>query len=292
MTDITRPALRYHGAKFRLAKWVIRHFPPHSFYVEPFGGAAGVLLQKPRAYSEVYNDLDGDVTNFFRVLRDPVQRLELERAIALTPYARDEFVLAWEPTDDPIERARRTAVRAQMGFGSAGATSGQTGFRNDTKRAYGTAQHLWAEYPSAIQAAGQRLTGVLIENRPAVKVMEQHDSFNTLHFVDPPYMHETRVLKGGMSNARGRCYRHEMDDDDHADLLQTMLRLDGMVVVSGYETDLYNDTLRGWQTQRTRARISAFRGTAIRTEVLWINPACADALERSRESLFSELLPS
>lgn len=292
MTMVSRPVLRYHGGKFRLAPWVMRHFPPHSCYVEPFGGAAGVLLQKPRAYAEVYNDLDGDVTNFFRVLRDPVQRLELERAIALTPYARDEFVLAWEPTDDPIERARRTAVRAQMGFGSAGATKRKTGFRIDTKRAYGTAQHLWAEYPSAIAAAGQRLTGVLIENRPALKVMEQHDSFNTLHFVDPPYMHETRVLQGGMSNARGGYYRHEMTDDDHADLLQALLRLDGMVVVSGYETDLYNDTLSGWQTRRTKARISAGRGTAIRTEVLWLNPACADALERSRESLFSELLPS
>lgn len=196
---------------------------------------------------------------------------------------------AREPTDDPIERARRTAVRAQMGFGSAGATKGKTGFRIDTKRAYGTAQHLWAEYPSAIAAAGQRLTGVLIENRPALKVMEQHDSFKTLHFVDPPYMHETRVLQGGMSSTKGGYYRHEMTDDDHAELLQALLCLDGMVVVSGYETDLYNDTLSGWQTRRTKARISAGRGTAIRTEVLWLNPACADALEHARGGLFSEV---
>jgi DNA adenine methylase len=274
---VTYPAIRYHGAKFRLAPWVMQHFPPHVCYVEPFGGAAGVLLQKPRVYAEVYNDLDGDVTNFFRVLRDPVQRLELERAIALTPYARDE--LAWEPTEDPVERARRTAVRAQMGFGSAGATKGKTGFRIDSKREYGTAQQLWAEYPSSIAAAGQRFVGVLIENRPAIEVMQQHDGPGTLHFVDPPYMHETRVLQGGMTGGRGGYYRNEMTDADHAELLQALLCLEGMVVVSGYETPLYNDTLGGWSTSRTQSRISARRGTAMRTEVLWMNPACQARLD-------------
>lgn len=286
-SEVSSPVLRYHGAKFRLAPWVMRYFPPHTCYVEPFGGAAGVLLQKPRAYAEVYNDLDGDVTNFFRVLRDPVQRAELERQVVMTPYARDEFELAWMPTEDPVERARRTAVRAQMGFGSAGATNGQTGFRIDTKRAYGTAQHLWAEYPSAIAAAGQRLAGVLIENRPAIEVMQQHDGVHTLHFVDPPYMHATRVLQGGMGDARGGYYRHEMTDEDHAELLDSLLELDGMVVVCGYETDLYNDMLRGWKTERTKARISAWRGTALRTEVVWINPACTAALESAHGGLFS-----
>jgi len=111
MSEVKRPAIRYHGAKFRIAPWVLQHFPPHTCYVEPFGGAAGVLLQKPRAYAEVYNDLDGDVVNFFRVLRDPEQRRELIEACALTPYARDEFDLAWKPTDSPVEQARRLAVR-------------------------------------------------------------------------------------------------------------------------------------------------------------------------------------
>lgn len=286
-SKVSSPVLRYHGAKFRLAPWVMRHFPPHVCYVEPFGGAAGVLLQKPRAYAEVYNDLDGDVANFFLVLRDPVQRAELERQVVMTPYSRDEFDLAWMPAEDPIERARRTAVRAQMGFGSAGATKGTTGFRIDTKRAYGTAQHLWAEYPAAIAAAGQRMSGVLIENRPAIEVMQQHDGVNTLHFVDPPYVHETRVLQGGMGDARGGYYRHEMTDEDHAELLNVLLELDGMVVVCGYETDLYNDMLRGWKTERTKSRISAGRGTALRTEVVWISPACTAALESAHGGLFS-----
>ena len=108
---VTAPALRYHGAKFRLAPWIMSFFPSHRCYVEPFGGAAGVLLQKPRAYAEVYNDLDDEITNFFRVLRE--QPDALIEQIQLTPYARAEFDLAYESTTCPIERARRTAVRVE-----------------------------------------------------------------------------------------------------------------------------------------------------------------------------------
>jgi DNA adenine methylase len=281
---ITRPVLRYHGGKFRLATWIMQFVPAHRCYVEPFGGAASVLLQKPRSYAEVYNDLDSEIVNFFRVLRDPVLRVQLELACLATPYAREEFELAFEPTEDPVERARRTAIRAQMGFGSAGATKGKTGFRIDTKRLYGTAQHLWAEYPESLATAGQRLTGVLIENRPAIDVMQQHDGPDTLHFVDPPYVLDTRVMQGGKIG----YYRHELTDEDHEDLLQVLLGLEGMVIVSGYETDLYNDTLRGWSQHRTEARISAGRGAALRTEVVWINPACAAALEQRVGGLFAE----
>lgn len=278
-----RPAIRYHGAKFRIAPWVIRHFPPHTCYVEPFGGAAGVLLQKPRAYAEVYNDLDGDVVNFFRVLRDPEQRRQLIEACALTPYARAEFDLAWEPAADPVEAARRMAVRASMGFGSAGATKGSTGFRIDTKRAYGTAQHIWQDYPVNLAQVGERFQGVLIENRPAIEVMRAHDAPDVLHYVDPPYMHETRSMGGG-----SRCYRHEMTDSDHAELLQALGALRGMVVVSGYDSALYRDMLGGWATNSTAARISAGRGGATKTEVLWLNHACQERLHGASGGLFQE----
>lgn len=265
------PAFRYHGAKFRLAPWVIQHFPPHQCYVEPFGGAAGVLLQKPRAYAEVYNDLDGDVVNLFRVVRDAGLRVQLEDQLAATPYARDEFEGAFEPCVEPVERARRLLIRAQMGFGSAGAAKGVTGFRVDTKRAYATAQSLWARYPAVLAEVGERFTGVLIENRPAIEVMRQHDAPTTLHYVDPPYMHETRVMQAGKSG----YYRHEMDETDHEELLGALLELEGMVVLSGYPSPLYNRLLTGWAQHQTQARISAGRGTAMRTEVLWTNRACA-----------------
>lgn len=279
---VEKPALRYHGAKFRLAPWVLKHFPAHGTYVEPFGGAAGVLLQKPRSYAEVYNDLDGEMANFFRVLRDPGQRAALTEALVLTPYSRDEFDAAWEPTDDAVEQARRLCVRAQMGFGSAGATKGVTGFRIDTKRACSTAQHLWMEYPDSLAAVGARFAGVLIENRPALEVMPQHDGPDTLHFVDPPYVLGTRVLQGS-----GRVYyRHEMTDDDHAELLAALRELQGMVIVTGYESDLYTDALAGWRVERTASRISACRGTALRTEVLWMNRAAQLAHERMHGGLF------
>lgn len=266
---LDHPLIRYHGGKFRLAHWIIAQMPNHVCYTEAFGGAAGVLLQKPRAYAEVYNDLDGDIVNLFEVLRDPELREQLIEQLVLTPYSRADFESSWEPTANNIERARRVCIRAQMGFGSAGATKGITGFRVDTKRQYGTAQSLWATYPEHLGIIGQRLSGVLIENRPAVQVLKDHDSENTLHYVDPPYVHDTRYAGA----KAGRIYRHEMNDLDHEELLSVLLDLEGMVMLSGYPSELYDDVLTGWTRVDTSARIASYRGAAVRTECLWLNPA-------------------
>lgn len=280
---VTSPVIRYHGGKFRLAPWVISFFPPHRIYCEPFGGAAGVLIQKPRAYSEIYNDLDGDMVNLFRVMQDDALRARLTEMLVLTPYARAEFERAWKPSRNSLDRARRLIIRAQMGFGSAGATKGTTGFRIDTKREYETAQHVWAMYPSNLAAIGMRLTGVLIENRPAISVIQAHDTSDTLFYVDPPYVHGTRCRITGKGSARG--YRHEMDDAEHLQLLDALLKVQGMVVVSGYPSEIYDEALQGWERHTTPNRISGRRGTAIREEVVWINPACARELHGS--GLFS-----
>jgi DNA adenine methylase len=186
---ITAPVIRCQGAKFRLAPWVLQHFPPHTCYIESFGAAAGVLMQKPRSYAEVYNDLDGDIVNLFRVLQDPVTRSGLTERLVFTLYSREEFKLSWEPSAEPVERARRTIIRAQMGFGLAGPTKGVTGFRIHTKRQYGTAQSLWATYPEQLAEVGQRLSGVLIENRPAIKVItagRTHCTTSTRHMCTTP----------------------------------------------------------------------------------------------------------
>lgn len=188
------PALRYHGGKYRLAGWIIQHFPPHRCYVEPFGGAASVLLKKQRSYAEVYNDRDDDIVNFFQVVRTPEFCERLIQLLKLTPYARSEFELAYTETNDTIERARRTAILAQMGFGSAGATKGTTGFRSDTKRQNGTAQHTFVKYPDNLLAICRRLQGVLIENKSWQQVVNAHDGKDTLFFIDPPYLHATREL--------------------------------------------------------------------------------------------------
>lgn len=276
-----RPALRYHGGKFRLAPWVMQFFPDHDIYTESFGGAAGILLQKPRARAEVYNDLDGEIVNFFRVVRNPDTRARLIDALAKTPYARQEFEEAYQPADCPVEMARRLCIRAQMGFGSAGATKGATGFRIDTRREYGTAIDLWVEYPDVIGTIGERMQGVLIENRPAINVMLQHDEPATLHYVDPPYLHDTRTIGN-------RYYRHEMTDDDHLELLHALKSLKGFVVLSGYPHPLYDDNLDGWEKHTTQARMSANRGTGIKTECLWINPACQEALKYGQVDMFAE----
>ena len=167
-----------------------------------------------------------------------------------------------------------------MGFGSAGATKGSTGFRVDTKRRYSTAQMDWCTYPDAIAAAGERFMGVLIENRPAIDVLQQHDSPDTLHMVDPPYVHETRVMK------KQSGYRHELTDADHLDLLKHVDKLAGFVVLCGYDSDLYNDMLPGWTKHTTTARISAARGAGVREEAVWISPRTEAALQGADTQLF------
>lgn len=271
---VTKPAIRYMGAKFRLAAWLLQFFPPHELYTEAFGGSAGVLLQKPRSHGEVYNDLDGEIVNFFSVLRDAGQRELLLEQLRLTPFARDEFDAAWEEHPDPIERARRLCIRAQMGFGSNGANKRSTGMRTDIRRASANAMNFWVRYPDGLAAIGSPMQGVLIENRSAIEVLRQHDSPSTLHFVDPPYLHGTRVMR---SNGG---YRHEMSDEDHAELLEVLLDLHGMVIVSGYDSDLYAGMLGDWRREETDSRISACRGTKVRREIAWLNPACDAALQR------------
>ncbi|NIG15838.1 DNA adenine methylase [Pantoea sp. Cy-640] len=262
---IKHPVIRYHGGKFRLAPWVISFMPEHTCYVEPFGGAAGVLIQKPRSYAEVYNDLDGEVVNLFRVLRDAKSCQRLQDACRLTPYARDEFYASREFTDEPLERARRMVVRACMGFGSAAGIGGNSGFRGDSKRKYATAAHLWERYPENLRAVCERLQGVIIESKDALDVMRAHDAETTLHYVDPPYVTETRA-KGN------RCYNHEMSDDQHEQLLSVASVLAGMVMISGYDCELYRDMLAGWTMVSKPSRISAGRGTKVKTECLWLSP--------------------
>lgn len=265
---INHPLMRYHGAKFRLADWIMSFFPPHNTYVEPFGGAAGVLLQKPRSMSEVYNDMDDQIVNVFRVLQDKKLAAELIEKLMVTPYSRAEFELAYKPTDDIVDCARRTLIRAGMGFGSAGSTKNKTGFRIDSARKYGTSAQLWSRYPLQISAFIERLQGVIIENRPAITVIDNHDGDDTCFFVDPPYMHSTRKM------GHSACYNHEMSDSDHELLLQKLLSCDGYIVLSGYDTELYNDVLSNWNKFHKKARISAGKGTGVRSEYVWLNPRC------------------
>lgn len=287
-----RPVLRWHGGKWRLAPWIIGHFPPHRVYVEPFGGAGSVLLRKPRVYAEVYNDLDDEVVNLFRVLRDPVGGGRLMELLRLTPFARAEFELAYEPSEDAIERARRLVVRSYMGFGSnahacVGSGASSTGFRADSNRSGTTPAHDWANYPDALALIIKRLAGVVIEQRPALDLMKRYgDRPDVLLYVDPPYLPETRSLPHVRGGMRGH-YTHELTVADHAALLDFLRGLAGMVALSGYPSPLYDDALIGWRRVETPAMAD---GARPRTEVLWLNPACTDALAAMRDRRDTPLL--
>lgn len=281
MTEVARPLLRWHGGKWLLAPWVISNLPPHRVYVEPFGGAASVLLRKPRAYAEIYNDLDDDVVNLFKVLRGP-RAAEIEHAIRLTPFSRQEFKSAYEPCKDEVERARRLVIRSYMGFGSDGHNGARpTGFRASSNRSGTTPAHDWVNYPDALAGIVKRLEGVVIEHRPAVEVMLQQDGPQTLHYVDPPYVHATRAKT---KNSARKNYTHEMADEDHAALLDTLLNLQGMVVLSGYPHPLYDAALTGW---RRLEREALADGARKRIEVLWINQAASVAIDKQTIPLFA-----
>lgn len=281
MTAPTRPVLRWHGGKWKLAPKILAFFPRHRIYTECFGGAASLLLRKEPCYQEVYNDLDEDAVNLFRVMQDDAQAARLHKLLRLTPFARLEFELAYEPVenDDPIERARRLIIRSFMGHGSDVRAAKASGFRANSNKSGTTPAHDWANYPDALPATIERLRRVIIECRDALDVMQQHDGGGTLHYVDPPYLPETRSWqKTGKGSGN---YTHELTPDDHARLLAGLRALKGMAILSGYASSMYDAALGDWR----RIEIAAHAdGGRPRIEVLWLNPACAAALDREGRS--------
>ncbi|MCZ7938478.1 DNA adenine methylase [Agrobacterium salinitolerans] len=279
----TRPAMRWHGGKWLLAPWIISHFPDHRTYVEPFGGAASVLLRKHKSYAEVYNDLDDEAVNLFRVMRSD-RAGELVEALRLTPFARTEFALAYEKHDDPVERARRLVTRSFLGFGGDAVKNRTTGFRNDSNRSGGAPAKDWENYPDCLPALIERLRGVVIESRPAEYVIGKFDGPETLFYVDPPYVHSSRDL-GGNGKLPRHTYEFEMTDHDHVRLLEQLRAVEGMVVLSGYASELYDDALSDWK-RVTRTTLAD--GARTRTEVLWVNPAGRDRLDAIQIPLLIE----
>ncbi len=259
-----RPIVRYHGGKWMLAPWIISHLPAHRVYVEPFGGGGSVLLRKARSYAEVYNDLDGEIVNLFRVARDHGD--ELRQKLELTPFSRTEFVESYEQSDDPIEQARRTVFRSFAGFGSAAVSGKATGFRNNSNRSGTTPAHDWANYPhKGLTPIIQRLQGVVIECMDAFELFPRFDAPDTLFYVDPPYVHDTRA-RGNPYCDKGQ-YRYEMTDADHERLAEVLHGVRGSVVLSGYRCELYDRLYSGWHRID---RASHADGARDRTESLWL----------------------
>jgi DNA adenine methylase len=263
---IRRPPLRYHGSKWRMGDWIIGYFPPHDAYVEAYGGGAAVLLQKKRSYIEVYNDLDGEVVNFFRVLRE--QPDELARLIKFTPWATAEWELSQEDDPDPLEMARRFYARAWMSI--AGPTAQwRTGWRRQKiltkengKRRMTPAALTFMQTDHLYQVA-ERLRGVQIECDEALEVVEVYDSPDTLYYLDPPY---PAITRGRWYKA---AYRHEMTDDQHREMAARARALEGMVMISGYRCELYDELFGDWKRVEKRVRTQR-ASTAV--ESLWLSP--------------------
>ena len=249
--------LNYPGAKWGMAAEIVQLMPPHRSYLEPFFGSGAVLFNKPPSAIETVNDIDGDIVNFFRVLRE--QPEELARLIALIPYAREVFDDAHENRGtEPLDRAYRFAIRSKMGHGFK--TYQKTGFKIDTygrERAYCVT--CWNSLPDGIREAAVRLKDVQIENQPAMDVIRKFNHDNVLIYADPPYLLDTRG---------GKQYRHEMTEQDHVELLEALLQHKGPVILSGYPSELYDRELKNWSRI---TRKSYNQNSDPRTEVLWCN---------------------
>ena len=231
--------------------------PPHRSYLEPFFGSGAVLFSKPPSAIETVNDIDGDIVNFFKVLREQPEKLA--EAIAFTPYSRDVFndAHANRGTDE-FDRAYRFAIRSKMGHGFK--TYQKTGFKIDVyarERSY--CVDCWNRLPGDIASAATRLKSVQIENQPALDVIRKFNHGNVLIYADPPYLLTTRG---------GKQYRHEMNEQDHMDLLAALNEHKGYVILSGYQSDMYDEELRGW---KKIARKSYNQNSDARTEILWCN---------------------
>lgn len=275
-----RPVMRYHGGKWRVAPRMIALMPPHRRYVEPYGGGAGVLLRKERAVAEIYNDLDGEVVNVFRVLRDPASAARLRELCELTPFARAEFNLSYEPSPDPIEQARRTIGRSFMAHGTSHRRGSRTGFRAGQVQRSTTSAEDWRTWPGHIPQFVERLRGVILDQRPALAVIAANDRHDTLFFCDPPYPRSTRSSLRGHGRKDG-AYLCEMTDDDHRALSAALREISGMAIVCGYACPLYDGELYAdWHRVELETMAD---GAKPRTEVLWFNAAAMSA----RRTLFA-----
>lgn len=257
------PTLKYPGAKWRLADWIIQHLPQHITFVEPYFGSGAVFFNKPPSKSEYINDLNGEICNLFQVMREQPERLA--GLIDFTPYSRDEYEGAYEPTSDPVERARRTLVRHWMSIGGNGGARYATGWRHSGAKSANTKSCVmeWDRLPDRILSHARRLKGAHIENRPALELLGRLNHPSVLAYVDPPYHPATR---------KGRMYKEEMlVEAQHVELLEFLANdWQGMCVLSGYPHPLYDDLLPGWA--RIERQAGAEMGQS-RTEVLWLNPA-------------------
>lgn len=251
-----KSVLKYPGAKWRISDWITSHLPPHKVYLEPFFGSGAVFFKKEPSYIETINDINGDVVNLFRVCREHPE--ELAKLINLTPFAREEFQNCYEiECEDAIERARRTLVRYHQSFGTC--NSSKNSWRNVQTHGGPRCATMWNDLPEIIIDCCERLKNAQIENTDAITLINRYNNPNTLIYCDPPYLQSLR---------KRNMYKNEYTQEQHIELLRVLKDSGSMVVISGYDSELYNDMLKGW---RTDEKLTTAQMGLHRTEKLWMN---------------------
>ncbi|WP_110953060.1 DNA adenine methylase [Anaerosinus massiliensis] len=261
-----KPILRWPGSKWRMANFICRKIPRHDVYCEPFFGSGAVFFTKNPSGTETINDIDRDVVNLFRVVRNSAD--ELARVLEMTPYSREEYKASQIDSVDEIEQARRFLVRTWQGFGAK--TANMSGWNNDRTNQRFMPRY-WAILPQRILETVTRLKMAQIEHADALDVIEMYNHRNALFYIDPPYLIETRTQLH---------YKCEFSSKEkHFELLELCRKHTGPCIISSYENDLYNARLDGWVKRSMNVAIT--RGT--RTETIYLNQACAKEM-----SLFAQ----
>lgn len=263
-----RIAFGWYGGKFSHLDWLLPLLPACHHYCEPFAGSAAVLLNRETSPVETYNDIDGEVVNFFRVLRD--EHEALIRAIALTPFSREEYHQAIYESGENIsavERARRFYIRARQtrtGLAQTASLGRWANCKNTSRAGMSGVVSRWLGGVQALDGIAERLLRVQIENRPAIDLIRLYDSPDTLFYCDPPYLHATR--------GDAKAYGFEMDEAQHRELARTLNACQGKVAVSGYEHPLMDELFKPDRWCKTRGADKTIHSTkGSRVEVLWTN---------------------
>jgi DNA adenine methylase len=256
MSKIYPNAIRYYGGKSKEIDHILAFFPPSSSYdtyCEPYGGGGSIIINKIPSKHEIYNDLDSEIVNFFRVLRD--NKSEFLLALEHTPYSREEYddAFIYDPNDSDIERARKTAIKAQISYGGVGG-----GFKAFERTV--SAPRMFYRWIDGLHNIALRFRNVTIENMDGLKLMKKVDSKRTLFYLDPHYWESRDV------------YNHNMTKEQHIELLDYAIACDSMIVISGQHSELYDDKLKDWKCIDKVVSNSSFKKKSKRVDTLWVKP--------------------
>lgn len=261
-------AFGWYGGKFSHLDWLLPLLPSCHHYCEPFGGSAAVLINRLPSPVETYNDMDGEVVNFFRVLRE--SKDELLYQIGMTPFSREEFLMAIRTNGNgkylpDVERARRFYVLARQvrtGLAQTASAGRWANCLNTSRAGMAGAVSRWLGSVAGMEFIASRLLRVQIENDAALNVIRRYDSKETLFYCDPPYPHESR--------GDSKAYSYEMKDKEHVELSKTLHSVKGKVAISGYDCELMQKLYKDWHIHREKPK-KAMSIKKERQEVLWTN---------------------